>query len=110
LMPLVLDDKNQVTPLVVLSSQRDETIPDVPSLADFGIDGIDSNGWLGIVVPAKTPDEIVARLNSAFVGALNDEEVQKRVGQLYLESVGSTPESFGDYLGSESRKWGEAIK
>ncbi len=110
LMPLVLDKKNQVTPLVVLSSRRDPTIPNIPSLADFGIDGIDSNGWLGIVVPVQTPDAIVERLNSAFVGALSDDGIQKRVKSLYLESIGSTPESFAEYLDSESRKWGEAIK
>jgi tripartite-type tricarboxylate transporter receptor subunit TctC len=110
LMPLVQDKKSRVTPLVVLSSQRDKTIPDVPSLADFGIDGIDSNGWLGIVVPERTSDEIVARLNAAFVETLNEEDIQKQVRKIYLEPIGSTPESFAEYLDSESRKWGAAIK
>lgn len=110
LMPLTLDNKSNVTSMVVLSSKRDPTIPDIPSLADFGINGIDSNGWLGILVPANTPDAIVERLNAAFVKALNDADIQKRIKPMYLESVGGTSKEFATYLDSESKKWGEAVQ
>jgi tripartite-type tricarboxylate transporter receptor subunit TctC len=100
----------KLMPMVVMGTQRDATIPDVPTLADFGIKGIESYGWLGVLVPAKTPPAIVARLNAEFMKVLNDPEIRDKLKSEYLEPFGGTPDEFGRFMVSENRKWGEAAK
>ncbi|WP_083745544.1 tripartite tricarboxylate transporter substrate binding protein [Variovorax sp. KK3] len=109
-MSFVRDAKHKVTPLVVLGSQRDSTIPDVPTLADFGIAGIESYGWAGLLVPAKTPPAVVARLNAEFVKVLRAPDIVEKLKANYLEPFPGTPEAFGRFMVAEHRKWGEAIK
>ena len=100
----------KILPMVVLGSERDRTIPDVPSLADFGITGIESYGWAGVLVPAKTPPAIIARLNKEFLAVLNDPEVAEKLKTNYLEPIGNSPEEFGRFIALENVKWGAAIK
>jgi len=102
--------KHAIRPIVVLSSQRDPTIPDIPSLSDFGITDIVSNGWHGLLAPAKTPALIVAGLQEAFVKALQTPALQPKLKSMYLEPVGSTPAAFTAFIESESAKWGKAIQ
>lgn len=99
--------EHQVTPMVVLASERDPTIPDVPSLKDFGISGIESHGWLGALVPAKTPPAVIARLNTELVKAMSEPDVQKPLKSVYLEPKTSTPEEFARFIASENKKWGD---
>ena len=109
-MAFVKDPKHKVTPLVVLNSQRDSTIPEVPSLADLGIDGIEASGWAGLFVPAKTPPDVVARLNAEFMKILRSAEVSEKLKANYLEPFPGTPEEFGRFLQAENVKWGKTIK
>lgn len=109
-MSFVRDPKHKVTPLVVLGTQRDSTIPEVPTLADFGISGIESYGWAGLLVPAKTPSAVVARLNAEFMKVLRSPDIAEKLKANYLEPFPSTPDEFGRFLVAEHRKWGEAIK
>ncbi len=109
-MAHVKEAKHKITPLVVLGSQRDLTIPDVPTLADFGISGIESYGWLGLLVPAKTPPAIIGRLNAEFMKVLRSSDIVEKLKANYLEPFGSSPDEFAGFLAAESRKWGDAIK
>jgi tripartite-type tricarboxylate transporter receptor subunit TctC len=109
-MPHVADGKQRLAPLVVLGSQRDPTIPEVPALGEFGITGIESHGWLGVLVPAKTPAGVVSRLNTEFMKILNTPEIAEKLRAAYLEPFGGTPEEFARFMVSENRKWGEAIR
>lgn len=109
-MAHVREGKHKLTPMVVLGSQRDTTIPDVPALSEFGITGIESYGWLGALVPARTPPAIINRLNNELIKALNSPEIQEKLKANYLEPAGSTPEEFARFMLSENRKWGEATK
>ena len=109
-MSFVRDPKHKVVPLVVLGSQRDSTIPDVPSLADFGIQGIESYGWAGLLVPARTPPVVIARLNAEFTKVLRSPEIGEKLKANYLEPFPGTPDEFGRFLTAEHRKWGDAIK
>ena len=109
-MAHVREGKHKLTPMVVLGSQRDTTIPDVPALSDFGITGIESYGWLGALVPARTPSAIINRLNNELIKALNSPEIQEKLKANYLEPTGGTPEEFARFMLSENRKWGEATK
>ena len=102
--------EGKITPMVVLGSRRDPTIPDVPSLSDFGIKGIDSYGWLGVLVPAATPAPVVERLHAEFLKALMLPDIQEKLRAVNLEPVGGTPEAFGEFITAENVKWGKLIK
>lgn len=66
--------------------------------------------WVGMLAPAKTPAAIVARLNADVVKVLRSEELKTRVGALGLETVGSTPDEFGQLLKREVERWGRVIR
>jgi tripartite-type tricarboxylate transporter receptor subunit TctC len=109
-MSYVKDPARNLVPMVVMGTTRDTTIPDVPSLADFGITGIESYGWLGVLVPAKTPPAIVARLNAEFMAVLHDPQITAKLKSEYLEPFGSSPEEFGRFMVTENKKWGDASR
>jgi tripartite-type tricarboxylate transporter receptor subunit TctC len=109
-MAHVREGKHKLTPMAVLGSQRDSTIPDVPALSEFGITGIESYGWLGVLVPARTPAAVITRLNTELLKALQLPDIQEKLKANYLEPAGSTPEEFGRFMASENRKWGDATK
>ena len=96
--------------LAVTSAHRSSMAPDIPTLAESGVPGYNVTSWYGLVVPAGTPKEIIARLHEAAVSALKNPEVKKRFGQTDLEPVGSTPEKFGAFIRSEVAKWSKVIK
>jgi tripartite-type tricarboxylate transporter receptor subunit TctC len=104
------EGKHKLTPLVVLGAQRDPALPDVPALAELGIAGVESNGWLGALVPARTPPAVVTRLNAELLKALRAPDVQERLRSLYLEPMGSTPDEFGRFIEAEHRKWADAAR
>jgi tripartite-type tricarboxylate transporter receptor subunit TctC len=96
--------------LAVTGAQRSPMVPDIPTIAESGVPGYDVTSWYGLMVPAGTPKEIIARLHAAAVSALGHPEVKKRFATTDLEPAGSTPEQFGAYLRSEVAKWAKVIK
>jgi tripartite-type tricarboxylate transporter receptor subunit TctC len=109
-MAHVKDPSKKMVPMVVLGTQRDTTIPDVPTLAEFGIHTIESYGWLGVLVPAGTPPAVVNRLNSAFMAILRTPAIADKLKASYLEPFGSSPQEFGRFMAAENRKWGDAFR
>ncbi len=91
--------------LAVTSRKRSEALPDVPTVAEAGLPGYDSTQWYGVLAPAGTARDIVARLHDAIVHALRDAEVGKRLAADGAEAVGSRPEEFAAFIRSESEKW-----
>lgn len=91
--------------LAVTSSHRSAALPDVPTVAEAGLPGYDSTQWYGVLAPAGTQREIVARLHDAIARALRDEEVGKRLAADGAEPVGNSPEEFAAFIRSESEKW-----
>ncbi len=96
--------------LAVTSAQRSSMAPNIPTLAEAGVPGFNVTPWYGLMVPAGTPKEIVARLHEATVSALRNPEVKKRFSRTDLVLVGSTPEKFGALIRSEVAKWAKVIK
>ncbi len=97
--------------LAVTSPTRHPQYPDTPTVAELGLPGFSANAWWGIVVPAKTPPEIIARLNSAFSASFKDAGVTKSL----VEEAGvvydlSTPEVFGTFLDAEIARWAKVVK
>lgn len=100
----------RLTPMVVLGTERDATIPDVPTLGEYGISGIESNGWLGALVPARTPPAVISVLNAELLKALRAPEIVAKLRANYLEVTGSTPAEFANFMLAENAKWGEAFR
>jgi len=91
--------------LAVTSAKRSVALPDVPTVAEAGLPGYDSTQWYGVLAPAGTPRDVVARLHDGIVHALRDAEVGKRLAADGAEPVGSSPEEFAAFIRSESEKW-----
>ncbi|MGJ7580893.1 Bug family tripartite tricarboxylate transporter substrate binding protein [Variovorax sp. RHLX14] len=95
--------------IAVTTAQRSNALPDVPPVSDT-LKGFAIDTWWGLVAPAGTPDDVVARLNQAFVAALNAPETKTRFGTLLAEPVASTPAQFGTFMKSELAKYEKVVK
>jgi tripartite-type tricarboxylate transporter receptor subunit TctC len=95
--------------LGVSSVKRSEAVPDVPTIAE-AVPGFEVLNWQGIVVPKKTPDVIVQKLNRALLEALKSPETIKALANQGLDAAGGTPEQFGALIKSEIDKYGKVAK
>ena len=100
----------QVRALAVTTPARTAVMPELATIDELGLKGFDATTWHGLVVPAKTPKDIVSTLHRATVAALNDAVVKKQLGDLGVDVVGSTPESFAAYIKTEIPKWTAIVK
>jgi tripartite-type tricarboxylate transporter receptor subunit TctC len=91
--------------LASFSDKRLAVTPDVPSMAELGYEGLDIGPIVGVAVPAKTPRDVVTKLNAEVVKALRDAEVSAKLTGLGLEIIADTPEQFAAFLQNEGRKW-----
>jgi len=96
--------------LAVTTPRRSSMAPDIPTVAESGIPGYDATTWYGLVTPAGTPKEIIARLHGAIVSTLAHPAVKERFAATDLEPNASTPEEFAGYIKSEIAKWGKVIR
>jgi tripartite-type tricarboxylate transporter receptor subunit TctC len=109
--PLIsLMQQNQLRALAVTTAKRSPAAPDVPTLAESGMAGFDVAGWYAFFVPAKTPQEIVRKMHADTVAVLAEPAIKKRLEDLGLFVIGSTPDQLGHYLKAEMDKWGPVIK
>ena len=95
--------------IAVTTAQRSSALPDVPPVADT-LKGFAIDTWWGLVAPAGTPPDVVAKLNQAFVAALNAPETKTRFAALLAEPVGNSPEQFGAFMKSELAKYEKVVK
>lgn len=95
--------------LAVTTHQRSAVLPDVPTVAEL-LPGFEVDTWWGLVAPAATPKDTVARLNQAFVAALNHPDTKARFALLMAEPVPSTPQQFGAFMAAERAKYEKVVK
>jgi tripartite-type tricarboxylate transporter receptor subunit TctC len=95
--------------LGVTGDIRSPALPDVPTIAD-SLPGFNGNTWLGLVAPAGTPREIVAKLSAETHKALNAPDVKERLLAQGVEPVGSTPEQFAAHIESEMARYAAVVK
>ena len=95
--------------LAVTTLTRSPALPDVPPVADT-LKGFSIDTWWGLVAPAATPKDVIAKLNAAFVAALRSPEAQARFAGLLAEPVPTTPEQFGALMKSELAKYQAVVK
>jgi len=96
--------------LGVASPQRLKTMSEIPTLAEQGLAGFEAYAWQGLVVPASTPPEQVAKLNKALVAALDSTPVKARFQTLSLEALPGTPQQMASYAKAERERWGKLIR
>ncbi len=96
--------------IAVSGGKRSPALPDVPTVAQAALPGFDVTVWQGILAPAGTPRELVARLHSEIVGALQKPDVQSRMAALGVDIIGSTPQEFGAFIKRDIEKWAVVIK
>jgi len=101
---------NQLVPLAVGSPKRASALPNVPTTAEAGVPGSEFNFWIGMFAPAKTPKEIVNRLQAEVVKALNTPEVKERFTTLGADAWTLTPEQFDAYVRDEVKSNAALVK
>ncbi|MGI4777706.1 MAG: Bug family tripartite tricarboxylate transporter substrate binding protein [Janthinobacterium lividum] len=96
--------------LAVTTGKRMALFPDVPTLAESGMPGLEVGAWQGVMVPAGTPPAVVSRLNAEIVKALNTPAVRERLALQGAEPLGSTPGEYGAYVQKELKRWAGVVK
>lgn len=95
----------KVRALAVTARKRSPLQPEVPTIAEAGMKGVDVTAWMGVLAPAGTSSEVVARLNSAMSEILRDPAVLQSFAKAGAEPLGGTPAAFGEFIGSEITRW-----
>lgn len=96
--------------IAVTTAKRSGLMPELPTISEAGLKGYEANNWYGIVVPAKTPKPIVARLNAEVAKILNMPDIKQFLFNMGLDVAPGTPETFGAYIRSERAKWAKVVK
>ena len=103
LLPLIAEKK--VKALAVTSARRHPQLPDVPTMAESGIQDYVTTFWTGVVVPAGTPPDIVAKLNVAIEDGLKSPQVHDSLAKGGAQPASGSPRDFADFIAAETRKW-----
>ena len=102
--------KGSLRPIAVSSARRTPLLPDVPTVAETGLAGFEVLGWFALLAPAKTPPEIIRRLNNDVNAAIVRPAIVARFAELGAEPLGGTPEQAATFIKGEQDKWGKIIR
>jgi tripartite-type tricarboxylate transporter receptor subunit TctC len=100
----------KIRALAVSTAKRSSALPDLPTIAEAGVQGYEAGAWFGLLAPAGTPKAIVAQLSAESARILKLPDISKRISELGAEPVGSTPEQFAELIKTEIAKWAKVIK
>ena len=96
--------------LAQTAARRASLLPDVPTVAEAALPGYEASTWFGLVAPAATPREIIAKLNAAIVRGLNNAETRERLLAQGIDPIGNTPAEFARLLREDMPKWANVVK
>ncbi len=96
--------------LAVTTAKRSSVLPEVPTLAEAGLKGFDIGTWFGVLAPAATPKEIVARLSDEMIKAIHSSEFKKRMDEIGAEPIGDTPDQMARRIKDETEKFAGLVK
>jgi tripartite-type tricarboxylate transporter receptor subunit TctC len=96
--------------LAVMSAARSDVLPSVPTLIELGLPDTIAENWQGVLAPAGTPHAVIARLNRAFVDAVNDPDIRRRLVENGVTVSASSPEAFANLITNETARWGKIIR
>jgi len=95
--------------LAVTGEKRAAVLPDVPTAKESGLPTFVASSWNALAAPAKTPKDVIARLNKEIAAALSSPDVKKKLHDLNVEAYANTPEQASELLSSEIKRWGAVI-
>jgi tripartite-type tricarboxylate transporter receptor subunit TctC len=107
LMPQVKAGKLRA--LAITGAKRSPLVPELPTVAEAGLPGYEASGWFGVIAPASTPREIVARLNAVLVAGLTQTDARERLAALGGEVVANTPTEFAARIKEDLAKWRKLV-
>jgi tripartite-type tricarboxylate transporter receptor subunit TctC len=96
--------------LAITTPKRSAAMPDIPTVDEAGVPGYQVSVWFGVVAPAATPKDAVARLNAEINRILALPDVKERFGQSGIEIVGGPPEVFDKYIREQVATWGKVVR
>jgi len=96
--------------LAVTSSRRSAALPNVPTFAEEGVQGMEITGWQGVFAPADTPPDVIAKLNAALAKIQAMAEVRKEAEDVGFTAESGTPEDFATFIKAEYERWGRVIE
>ena len=103
-------DSKRLRPLAVTTSKRSPTLPDVPTMAESGYPGFEAPSWWAVLAPAKTPREIVKRMNEEINKALKTPDVANKLAAQGIAVVGGTPEAARTFVDNQMDIWAKVVK
>jgi tripartite-type tricarboxylate transporter receptor subunit TctC len=102
--------EGKVRALVGLGKKRMALLPDVPTMAESGLPDLQMITWNGLVAPAGTPDEIIARLNATINEGLKTPHIRDALAKFSSEPIGGSPQEFAAMVANETKKWAEIVR
>jgi tripartite-type tricarboxylate transporter receptor subunit TctC len=96
--------------LAVTTAKRSSALPDVPTLDEAGLKGFNIGTWFGVLAPAATPRDILARLNTEMVTVIQSPEFRKRMDEIGAEPVGNSAEQMAQQIKGETEKFAKLVK
>ena len=96
--------------IAVSSAKRTTVLPDVPTMAESGLSGFEVSSWYGLLAPARTPKDIVDRLQRELSAVVQLPEIRERYQKSGFEPVGNKPEEFAQQISADSARWGKLVK
>ncbi len=102
--------KGALRPIAVSSVKRTPLLPDVPTVAETGLAGFEVLGWFALMAPARTPPEIIRRLNADVNASIVRPAIVTRFAELGAEPLGGSPDQAAAFIRAEQDKWGKIIR
>jgi tripartite-type tricarboxylate transporter receptor subunit TctC len=99
-----------VRALAVTTAKRSAAAPDVPTMAEAGLKGYETSTWGGVLAPAGTPKDVIAKLNAEMNKALASPDVRAKMLGAGIEPAGGSPQDYANFLQSEMVKWSGVAK
>ncbi|UUX97350.1 tripartite tricarboxylate transporter substrate binding protein [Aquabacterium sp. J223] len=96
--------------LAVLSPKRSSLLPEVPTLQEAGVSGVELDAWAGMLAPAGTPAPVIRRLHAEITKIVATPDFRERLAALNYEPAGTTPEQFMQLIVADTAKWAKAVK
>ncbi len=96
--------------IAVASSRRSPVLPELPTMSEAGLTGFSADSWFGVMAPAGTPKDVIAKLHADVVKALDSAELKDIVGKQGGEVMGSTPEQMAAQIRGDREKWGKVVR
>jgi tripartite-type tricarboxylate transporter receptor subunit TctC len=100
----------KLRPLAVTTARRSSALPDVPTLEEAGLKGFDIGTWFGVLAPAATPKDIVARLNAEMVKVIQSPEFKKQMEDIGAAPIGNTAEQMASQIKTDTEKFAKLVK